>query len=76
MNIGRWRKGLESLNEDLDTGFAYIQVLSGGGGWFTYGQCLKSDPGVIDIQLQQAKNSFPDRRVRAVDHRGQILDIQ
>ena len=32
--------------------------------------------GVIEIQLQQAKQSNPGNRVRAVDQKGRLIDIQ
>ena len=69
--MGKWGDRVKQY----DDGIAYIQYLSTGGGWVNLSQCLKSDEGVIDVQMTSAKERFPDRPVRAVDQSGMILNL-
>ena len=51
-----------------------IQVQDGSGMWRTY-HITMNIPQMIIARMEELKRKFPDRRIRAVDQRGRVVDI-
>lgn len=58
----------------MGTGNAYIQVQDSTGVWRTYTVTTNNDV-IINFAMKQLKWQFPDQRVRAVDQKGNLLNI-
>lgn len=51
-----------------------IEIRDLSGTWAQIDTCL-NQPQMIALALKQAKERFPDRSVRAVDPKGQLVDM-
>jgi hypothetical protein len=58
----------------MSNGSAYIQVQDDIGIWRTYTVTSNNDV-LIQSAMKQLKWQFPDQRVRAVDQKGNLLNI-
>jgi len=51
-----------------------IQVQDASGMWRTY-QITMNIPQMIIARMEELKRQFPDRRIRAIDQHGRVVDI-
>ena len=51
-----------------------IQVQDSSGMWRTY-QITMNIPQLIIARMEELKRQFPDRRIRAIDQHGRVVDI-
>jgi hypothetical protein len=58
----------------MSNGNAYIQVQDTTGNWRTYTVTSNND-AIILHAMKQLKWQFPDQRIRAVDQKGNLLNI-
>lgn len=52
-----------------------IQAQDETGNWRTYNTLMVNNSQMIILSMRQLKDQFPDKRVRAVDQNGRLLDI-
>ena len=53
---------------------ASIQILDYGGNWKTVSNVVNNLQR-IEFELRSVKSRYPDRRVRAVDQSGRLIDL-
>lgn len=61
--------------DTLYTGNVHFQVDQGNGYWVTVNTAYSITGQVVSMKLQGMKGSYPDKRVRAITDRGQLIDI-
>ena len=52
-----------------------IQIQDETGNWRTYNSIMQNNSALIIMSMKQLKDQFPDRRVRAIDQNGRVVDI-
>ena len=52
-----------------------IHVQDESGNWRTYNSIMQNNSLLIIMSMRNLKDKFPDKRVRAVDQDGRIIDI-
>lgn len=52
-----------------------IQIQDETGNWRTYNTIMLNSPPLIISSMKQLKDQFPDKRVRAIDQDGRVIDI-
>lgn len=52
----------------------YIQIQSEDGNWQTY-VTTENQPPVITNEMQELKRRYPEKRVRAIDESGRLVDF-
>lgn len=52
-----------------------IQAQDETGNWRTYNSLMINNSQLILLAMKQLKEQFPDKRVRAIDQNGRLIDI-
>jgi hypothetical protein len=60
--------------DTLYSGNVHFQVDQGNGYWITVNTAYSITGQVVSMKLRDMKQSYPDKRVRAVTDGGQLID--
>ena len=63
-----------NAGNDLSSGMVHIQAQDVNGNWRIY-QSVHNNDGQILLGMRQLAKSLPNKRIRAIDSNGRIVDI-
>ena len=52
-----------------------IQIEDGSHNWLTVSQCNDGDTDLVPFYMKDVKDRYPDKRVRAINSKGSLVDM-